>query len=78
MTTITAISEFFTSNIYLYICILLGLAILSTILFIIAGNQKNRKKIKDDFVEATKLEEELENNDNKESTNELENILKKT
>ena len=77
MTTITAISEFLTSNIYLYICILLGLAILSTILFIIAGNQKNRKKIKDDFVEATKLEEELENNDNKESTNELENILKK-
>ena len=76
MTTITAISEFLTSNIYLYICILLGLAILSTILFIIAGNQKNRKKIKDDFVEATKLEEELEN-DNKESTNELENILKK-
>ena len=77
MTVLTTIGNFLMSNIYLYICIVIGLLILVTILFIIAGNQNKRKKIKDDFIEAEKVEEELEKiEDNKEPT-ELESILKK-
>lgn len=64
-----------STNIYLYICILVVLVILTTILLILASNQKNRKKIKDDFIEAEKVEEELEKVE--ETPNELENILKK-
>lgn len=71
------IYNFIISNIYLYICIIIGLLILDTILFIVIANQKNRKKIKDDFVEAEKIEAELETVEENESTNELENILKK-
>ncbi len=63
------------SNIYLYLCILALLIIMTTILLIIASNQKNRKKIKDDFKEAEKVEEELQKVDD--TPNELENILKK-
>ena len=63
------------SNIYLYLCILALLIIMTTILLIIASNQKNRKKIKDDFKEAEKVEEELQKVD--ETPNELENILQK-
>ena len=70
-----AIYNFLLANIYLYICILIVLIIIATILFIIASNQKNRKKIKNDFIEAEKLETELEKKD--ETPNELENILKK-
>lgn len=77
MDIIISIAEFLMSNIYLYIFIMMGLLILSIILFILAGNQKNRRKIKDDFVEATKVEEELEKPSESESSNELENILKK-
>ena len=61
------------SNIYLYICIIIVLFIIATILSIVISNQKNRKKIKDDFIEAEKIESELENT----VPNELENILKK-
>ena len=71
----TTIYEFLIENIYLYICIIIVLIIIATILFIIASNQNNRKKIKDDFIEAEKAEEELEKID--ETPNELENILKK-
>jgi hypothetical protein len=49
------------------------LFIIATILSIVISNQKNRKKIKDDFIEAEKIESELENT----VPNELENILKK-
>ena len=69
------IYNFLMSNIYLYICIIIVLTIMATILYIIASNQKNRKKIKDDFVEAEKVETELENAS--ESNTELEDILKK-
>lgn len=70
------IYNFLMSNIYLYICIVAVLLILITILIILCINQHKRKKIKDDFVHAEKLEEELEKvEDNKNS--ELENILKK-
>lgn len=65
------------SNIYLYICIVIVLIIIATILFIVVSNQKNRKKIKDDFVEAEKVEAELEKIEEAPENNELENILKK-
>ena len=63
------------TNIYLYICILIVLIIIATILSILASNQKNRKKIKDDFVEAEKVETEMENAEKE--YNELEEIIKK-
>ena len=52
------IYNFLLANIYLYICIIIVLIIIATILFIIAANQKNRKKIKDDFVEAERVDNE--------------------
>lgn len=73
----STIFNFMFSNIYLYICIIIVLIIVATILFIIVSNQKNRRKIKNDFVEAEKVEEELEKIDENSENNELENILKK-
>lgn len=70
------IYDFLSSNIYLYICIIIALSIIATILFIIVSNQKNRKKIKNNFIEAEKVETELEKVDN-ETPSELDNILKK-
>lgn len=69
------IYNFITANIYLYICIIISLLILTTILLIICTNQKNRKRIKDDFIEAEKLEAEIEKKDD--TPNVLEDILKK-
>ena len=69
------IYNFLMSNIYLYICIIIVLIIIATILYIIVSNQKSRKKIKDDFIEAEKVETELEKVED--SPNELESILKK-
>ena len=71
------IYNFLLANIYLYICILIVLVIIATILFIIASNQKNRKKIKDDYVEAERVEAELEKIEETPQSSELENILKK-
>ena len=71
------IYNFIINNIYLYICIIICLLILTTILLIICTNQRNRRKIKDDFVEAEKIEEELEKKEDTKVSNELENILKK-
>jgi len=71
------IYNFLLTNIYLYICIIIVLVIIATILFIIASNQKNRKKIKDDYVEAERIEAELEKIEETPQSNELENILKK-
>lgn len=75
MNIINTLQSFLMSNIYLYICILIVLVIIATILSIVVSNQKNRKKIKDDFIQAEKVETELEKVD--ESPNELEDILKK-
>ena len=55
----STIYNFLLANIYLYICIIIVLIIIATILFIIAANQRNRRKIKDDFVEAERVEAEL-------------------
>lgn len=71
----SAIYNFLMLNIYLYICILIVLIIIATILFIVASNQKNRNKIKKDFIEAEKVETELEKIE--ESNTGLEDILKK-
>lgn len=64
-------------NIYLYLSILIVLIILITILCIVATNQRNRKRIKNDFVEAERVEAELEKIDETPKSNELEDILKK-
>ncbi len=69
------ILNFIVSNIYLYICIVVGLIILTCILIIMASNKNNRKKIKNDFIEAEKTESELEKIEEKPS--ELDNIIKK-
>lgn len=71
------IYHFLLANIYLYICIIIVLIIIATILFIIVSNQKNRKKIKDDYIEAERVESELEKVEETPQSNELENILKK-
>jgi len=65
------------SNIYLYICIIIGLIILTSILLIIAGNDKKRRKIKNDFIEAEKIEEELNKKEESVVSNKLEEILQK-
>ena len=71
------IYNFLLANIYLYICIIIVLVIIATILFIIASNQKNRRKIKDDYVEAERVEAELEKIEETPQSSELEDILKK-
>lgn len=71
------IYNFLLTNIYLYICIIIVLIIIATILFIIASNQRNRRKIKNDFVQAEKVEAELEKIEEKPQSSELEDILKK-
>ena len=73
----STIYNFLLANIYLYICILIVLVIIATILFIIASNQRNRKKIKDDYVQAEKVEAELEKIEEAPQSSELEDILKK-
>lgn len=65
------------SNIYLYICIVIGLIILTSILLIVASNAKKRRKIKNDFVEAEKLEEELNKKEDSVMSSKLEEILQK-
>ena len=69
--------NFIISNIYLYICIIISLIILVTILLIVCNNQKKRRKIKDDFIEAEKVETEFKKMEEEKKPNELENILKK-
>ena len=73
----STIYNFLLANIYLYICILIVLVIIATILFIIASNQRNRKKIKDDYVQAERVEAELEKIEETPQSSELEDILKK-
>lgn len=71
------VCNFLMSNIYLYVCILIVLVILETILLIISSNQNTRKKIKDDYEEAERIETELEKVDSTPQSNELENLIKK-
>ena len=73
----STIYNFLLANIYLYFCILIVLVIIATILFIIASNQRNRKKIKDDYVQAERVEAELEKIEEAPQSSELEDILKK-
>ena len=71
------IYNFIISNIYLYICIIISLIILTSILLIAATNERKRRKIKNDFVEAEKIEEELNSKEETVVSNKLEEILKK-
>ena len=73
----STIYNFLLANIYLYICILIVLVIIATILFIIVSNQRNRRKIKDDYVQAERVEAELEKIEEAPQSSELEDILKK-
>ena len=73
----STILNLIVSNVYIYICIIIGLLILNTILLIAATNQRNRRKIKNDYVEAERIEEELEKVEDSKMSNELEDILKK-
>lgn len=65
------------SDIYLYIFILIGLIVLTSILLIVVINDKKRRRIKDDFVQAEKVEEELNKKEESVMTNKLEEILQK-
>ena len=65
------------TNIYLYVCVIIGLIILTSILLILATNDRKRRKIKNDFIQAEKVEEELSQIEEKPINNELEAILKK-
>ena len=65
------------SNIYLYIFIIIGLIVLTSILLILAVNEKKRLKIKNDFVEAEKVEEELNKIEEVPMSSKLEEILQK-
>ena len=65
------------SNIYLYIFIIIGLIVLTSILLILATNDKKRRQIKNDYVEAEKIEEELNKPEDSVVTNKLEEILQK-
>lgn len=65
------------SNIYLYICIIIGLIILTSILLILATNEQKRRKIKNDFVVAEKVEEELNKEDDTAISSKLDEILQK-
>ena len=71
------IYNFIISNIYLYICVIVSLIVLTSILFILATNDNKRRKIKKDFVEAEKIEEELNTKEDNVVTNKLEEILQK-
>lgn len=65
------------SNIYLYIVVIIGLIVLTSILLILAVNEKKRLKIKNDFVEAEKVEEELNKVEESPMASKLEEILQK-
>ena len=71
------IYNFVISNIYLYICIIIALIVLTSILLIVATNDKKRRKIKNDFVEAEKVEEELNKKEDTAISSKLEEILQK-
>ncbi len=71
----TTIFDFILNNMYLYICIIIGLIILNSILIILALNRYKRIKINNDYIEATKNEEKLQ--EEKTEPNELELLLQK-
>lgn len=71
------IYDLIISNIYLYLCIIIGLIVLTCILSILAANAQKRRKIKSDFVEAEKIEEELNKPEESAMSNKLEEILQK-
>ena len=73
----TAIFDFIISNMYLYICVVILLIIINSILIILAINKHKRLKIKSDFIEAESNEEKLNEKSETRVGNELENLLQK-
>ena len=71
------IYDLIIENIYLYLCIIIGLIVLTCILSILAANAQKRRKIKNDFIEAEKIEEELNKPEESVMSNKLEEILQK-
>lgn len=71
----TTIFEFILDNMYLYVCVIVGLIILNSILIILAFNKYKRIKITNDYIEATNNEEKLK--EVEEQPNELEALLQK-
>ena len=67
------INTLMTTNLFLYICITIGLLILITLVYILTSNYRKRVKIKKDFVEAEKTDVELSKKEN----NELESLIQK-
>lgn len=72
----TAIFDFILNNMYLYVCVIIGLIILNSILIILAFNKYKRIEITNNFIEASKTQEELEEASVK-VPNELELLLQK-
>ena len=73
----TAIFDFILNNMYLYICIIIGLIILNSILIILAFNKYKRIKITNDFIEASNNQEKLNEVKEENTPNELEALLQK-
>ena len=71
------IFDFILNNMYLYVCVIIGLIILNSILIILAVNKYKRIKINNDYIEATKTEEKLNEVDEDKQPNELELLLQK-
>lgn len=65
------------SNIYLYVCVIIGLIILTAILVIVLQNQKNRRQIKRDFIEAERTDAEMKAMEVENKKSELEDLLKR-
>lgn len=65
------------NNIYIYLCLIIGLIVLTSILSIVIFNDKKRRKIKNDFIQAEKIEEEMKSEEKSNISTELEAILNK-
>lgn len=73
----TEVFNFIISNMYLYVCVVVLLIIINSILIILAINKHKRLKIKSDYIEAEANEEKLNEKTETRVTNELETLLQK-
>ncbi len=73
----TTIFDFILNHMYLYVCIIIGLVILNSILIILAVNKHKRIKIKNDYIQAEINEEKLNEKSETKMSTELEDILQK-
>lgn len=73
----TAVFDFIINHMYLYVCVIIGLVILNSILIILAINKHKRIKIKNDYIQAEINEQKLNEVDDEKQPNELELLLQK-